>query len=77
MCEQGVRGLVVYCLNHCCHRTIVNVDEWPHEVEDASFGLSMFQVPRRRVEVRLNWKGGEAGFKTGVGGRVGVRNSCP
>ena len=34
MRKQGVRGLAVYCLNHVCrHHTVMNVDDWPHEVE--------------------------------------------
>ena len=59
MREQGVRGLAVYCLNHSCrHHTVINVDDWPHEVEVPSFGLRMkcTKCGGRRVDVRPNWK---------------------
>jgi hypothetical protein len=48
MREQGVRGLAVYCLNHACpHRTVINVDDYPREVEVPSFGRRMRRPPCR------------------------------
>jgi hypothetical protein len=62
MCQlrkQGVRVLAVYCLNHACrHHTVVNVDDYPHEIEVPSFGsrLKCSKYSGRRVDVRPNWK---------------------
>jgi hypothetical protein len=59
MRQQRVRGLAVYCLNHACLlRTIINVDDYPAEIEVPSFGLRMkcSKCGGRRVDVRPNWK---------------------
>ena len=59
MRKQGVCGLSVTCLNHACrHHSVVNVDDWPHEVEVPSFGLRMkcSKCGGKRVDVRPNWK---------------------
>jgi hypothetical protein len=57
MRKQGVHGLAVYCLNHACrHHTVVNVDDYPHEVEVPSFGSRMkcSKCGGKRVDVRPN-----------------------
>ena len=59
MRQQGVRGLAVFCLNHAClHRTVINVDEYPAEIEVPSFGRRMkcSKCGGRRVDVRPNWR---------------------
>ena len=59
MHRNGVRGLSVTCLNHACrHHTVINVDDYPHEVEVPSFGsrLKCSKCGGRRVDVRPNWK---------------------
>jgi hypothetical protein len=59
MRRQGVRSLAVFCLNHACqHRTVINVDDYPGEVEVLSFGLRMkcSKCGGCRVDVRPNWK---------------------
>jgi hypothetical protein len=59
MRKQGVRGLAVYSLYHACrHHTVINVDDWPHEVEVPSFGLrtKCSKCGGKRVDVRPNWK---------------------
>ena len=59
MRRQGVRGLAVYYLNHVClHRTIINGDDYPDEIEVPSFGLRMkcSKYGGRRVDARPNSK---------------------
>jgi hypothetical protein len=45
MRRQGLRGFAVYCLNHAClHRTVINVDDYPGEVEVSSFRAARHHV---------------------------------
>jgi hypothetical protein len=59
MRRQGVRSLAVFCLNHSClHRTVINVDDYPAQIEVPSFALRMkcSRCGGRRVDVRPNRK---------------------
>jgi hypothetical protein len=58
MCANGVRTLVVWCMNvNCRHERIVNVDAYGDDVFVPSLGLRMrYQLcGQRGPDVRPNW----------------------
>jgi hypothetical protein len=54
---KACAGSRSYCLNHAClHRTVINVDDYPDEIEVPSFGRRMkcSKCGGRRVRDRLS-----------------------
>ena len=59
MRHLGVRGLAVHCLNpKCRHRAVFSADDYPDDVEVASFQPRMrcSECGGKDVDVRPNWK---------------------
>ena len=55
----GMPTVRLQCLNRARrHHTVINVDDWPHEVDVPSSTLRMkcSKCYGRRVDVRPNWK---------------------
>ncbi len=59
MRKQGVRRLIAFCLNDACrHQALVEVSEYPDEVEILYFKprVKCSKCGGRWVDVRPNWK---------------------
>jgi hypothetical protein len=59
MRHLGVRGLAVHCLSqNCRHEIVFSADDYPDEVEVASFQSRMKcnECGGKNVDVRPNWK---------------------
>jgi hypothetical protein len=57
MRRQGVRTLIGYCLNDACrHQAVIDVLNYPDDVEIPSWRAKCSKCGGRRVDVRPNWK---------------------
>ena len=58
MREQGVRGLIAYCLNGSCrHQAIIDVSTYPGDTLVPSFRSKVKRGARRnKIDVVPNWK---------------------
>jgi hypothetical protein len=59
MRDQGVRSLVIYCLNpKRLHRSVLNVDSYPASALVQSFGPKMVYAKCGMIgaDARPNWK---------------------
>jgi hypothetical protein len=59
MRHLGVRGLAVHCLSpNCGHQAVFSADDYPDDVEVASFHSQMLsgEYGGKHVNVQPNWK---------------------